>query len=255
MRRVMVLLAGIFCWMGAVQSAGLPPEITKSDHFIIYAREVPAGYLDDLVTKAEAYYQQITEQLGFTRFEGFWTWDQRAKIYLYNDRAEYQQTTKEPGWSEAGANVLTREIYTYVNMAGFFEAILPHELGHIIFREFIGFHRPLPLWLDEGIACFLEESKKPVRLLAARAIARTDRFLPLEQLTRVGKDGVSDPEVFYAEAASVFEFLLRQHGREKFVDYCRRLRDKEPWDEALQHVYGFQSLADMNERWVAFLRN
>ena len=43
MRRLMVLLVGIFCWMGLVASADIPQEITKSDHFIIYAREDPAG--------------------------------------------------------------------------------------------------------------------------------------------------------------------------------------------------------------------
>ena len=248
------LLAAVVCGGGGAESASLPWDVTKSDHFIVYSQEAAPGYLDGLTAKAEAYYQYITEQLGFTRFDGFWTWDHRAKIYLYKDREEYQQVAHQPEWSEAGANVREREIHTYVHMAGFFETILPHELGHIIFREFVGFQRPLPLWLDEGIACFLEERKKPARLTAAKAIVNTQRFVPLEALTAMGRETLSDPEAFYAEAASVMEFLFRQYGREKFVDYCRRLRDKEPWDASLTRVYGFQTLAEMNDRWVEFLR-
>ena len=33
---------------------------------------------------AESYYYEISENLGFTRYEG-WTWDDRAKIYIIDD--------------------------------------------------------------------------------------------------------------------------------------------------------------------------
>lgn len=242
----------------AAPSAGgaeVPWEITKSDHFIVHSREAAPGYVEALIANAEGYYQRITEQLGFTRFDGFWTWDKRAKIYLYADRKEYQAMTGQPEWSEGGANVEEREIHTYVNMSGFLETVLPHELTHIIFREFIGPQRPLPLWLDEGIACFMEESKQPARLLAAKAIVTTDTFIPFEALTGMGKDGLSDPDAFYAEAASLIEFLFHHYGREKFVDYCRRLRDKESWDGALKRVYGSRDLSELGGQWVAFLKS
>lgn len=247
------VLVAVLSGAGEAQASGRPWEIKTSDHFIIYFHEASTDTLDRLIAHAEAYYHQLTEQLGFTRFDGFWTWDQRAKIYLYDTRDDYQRLTGQPQWSEAGARVREREIHTYVNMVGFFETLLPHELGHIIFREFIGSERPLPLWLDEGIACFLEERTKAGRLATARAIVRTARFRPLEALTQVRRETLTDPEAFYAEAASVIEFLFRSYGRERFVEYCRRLRARESWDGALTSVYGFQSLAEMNGPWVAFL--
>ncbi|MBI3020830.1 MAG: hypothetical protein HYY90_05420 [Candidatus Omnitrophica bacterium] len=229
-------------------------EIHKSDHFIVYSREAPDGYIEGLIARAEAYYDDITGRLGFTRFDGFWTWDQRARIYLYRDRQEYQDTTRQPEWSEAGSDVREREIHTYVGMAEFYEKVLPHELGHIIFREFIGYQRVLPLWLDEGIACFLEDKGNPTRLMSAKALVTTERFIPFETLADLGGEGLGDAEAFYAEAASVFEFLFQRYGGEKFVDYCRRLRDKQNWEAALKKVYGFESLSAMNAQWVAFLK-
>ncbi|MBI2495221.1 MAG: hypothetical protein HYW10_01430 [Candidatus Omnitrophica bacterium] len=203
-------------------------EIHKSDHFIVYSREAPDGYIEGLIARAEAYYDDITGRLGFTRFDGFWTWDQRARIYLYRDRQEYQDTTRQPEWSEAGSDV--RE------------------------REFIGYQRVLPLWLDEGIACFLEDKGNPTRLMSAKALVTTERFIPFETLADLGGEGLGDAEAFYAEAASVFEFLFQRYGGEKFVDYCRRLRDKQNWEAALKKVYGFESLSAMNAQWVAFLK-
>lgn len=239
----------------AAEPSTISWETARSDHFMIYFREASPEYLDQLMAKAEAYYQQVTAQLGFTRFDRFWTWDERAEIYLYRDRDEYQRVTNQPAWSEAGANVLDREIHTYVNMEDFFETVLPHELGHIIFREFIGYHRVLPLWLDEGIACFLEERRQPTRLMRAKALVHTDQFLSLQVLTQSDPGRLPDPEAFYAEAASLIEFLFHEYGQERFVEYCRRLRDQQDWEDALTTVYGFRSLAEMNEQWVEFLKS
>lgn len=259
MRQLAIILIMLLSTTGLTVEVCAQPaqgswEVEKSDHFIVYFRGAPPRYLDQLIARAERHYDQITAQLGFTRFDGFWTWDERAKIYLYPDRDEYQRMTHQPGWSEAGANVLEREIHTYVEMEGFLEMALPHELGHIIFREFIGSGRALPLWLDEGIACFLEEGRKSDRLTAAKALVSSERFIPLERLCRLGRDQLDEPEVFYAEAASLIEFLFRRHGQERFVDYCRRLRDRQDWQDALKRVYGFGSLSEMNEEWVAFLK-
>ena len=61
------------------------------------------------------------------------------------------------------------------------------------------------------------------------------------------------PGVFYAEAASVIEFLLQKYGKEKFVDYCRKLRDNKNWELSLKEVYKFEDLSEMNEKWLEFL--
>ena len=101
-------------------------NVEKSDHFIVYYRDAPAEDVTRINEYAERYYHNITEELGFTRFEDFWTWDVRVKIHLYNTRSEYIKETKRSEWSAAHINVITRDLYAYLDMANFLDVILPH---------------------------------------------------------------------------------------------------------------------------------
>jgi hypothetical protein len=83
---------------------------------------------------AEEYYRSITNELGFTRFNN-WLWEDRASIYIYDDSQEYIAATKQPSWSAGLAAYREKKITTYLADAGFFDTLLPHELGHIIFRN------------------------------------------------------------------------------------------------------------------------
>jgi hypothetical protein len=229
-------------------------QVKKSDHFIVYFKETPPDYLDKLIRQAEIYYNSITEELGFTRFEGFWTWDKRCKIYLYPSAKEYQRATGRPAWSGASVNILERTINTYVFEKDFMEVVLPHEMGHLIFREFVGYRRGLPLWLDEGVACLQEKLRKEERLQTAKGLVMSGIYLRIQKLTEITDDNLVMPNLFYSEAASVVNFLLKRYGRDKFVDFCRKLSDaKTHWYTALKDVYGFKNLSEMNDEWVRFI--
>ncbi|MCX5685992.1 MAG: peptidase MA family metallohydrolase, partial [Candidatus Omnitrophica bacterium] len=133
-----------------------------------------------------------------------------------------------------------------------------YELGHIIFREFVGFDRRLPIWMDEGVVSYLEKEQIGARLKAARTLARMKSFMTLEELTAVrSPETIVLPYIFYSEAASVIEFLMDEYGKDKFVSFCQRLkglRQGEEWFDAMKDVYGFKDLAAMNEKWVVFLQ-
>ncbi|MCX5712263.1 MAG: peptidase MA family metallohydrolase [Candidatus Omnitrophica bacterium] len=228
----------------------------KSDHFVVCYQDAPLEYVDQILDKAEGYYNSITEELGFTRFKDFWTWDKRTRIYLYNSRADYQKQAKQPKWSAAGTNVISKQIYCFVNMNNFFDNILPHELGHIIFREFIGFERQLPLWFDEGLVSYLEKDYRQERLLIAKKLRFTRSFMTLDELSLQNKGNMLMPDIFYAEAASIFEYLVHEGGHEKLVEFCRHLRElrkDQDWIVALNSVYGFKDLAELDNNWQSFL--
>jgi hypothetical protein len=229
---------------------------SKSAHFIVYYKNTPENYITGLIYKAESYYETITSELGFTRYEGFWTWDNRARIYLFENRKEYLNASRQPDWAGANANVVTREIYAYVDMENFTERILPHELGHIIFREFIGHRRRLPLWVDEGIVSFLEKDLKKERLSIAREAIKTRAFLELHELGNAGMGNMPDPGLFYAEAASIFEFLFKAYGQDTFVEFCRdlkQLRSDQGWEEAFLNAYKFKDMEEFSGKWKEFL--
>jgi len=225
---------------------------------MVYYRNAPLEYVDQVISFSENYYNSVTAELGFTRFDQFWTWDKRARIYLYDDKEEYQKYAKQPEWSGAAANVYTREIKTYINMRHFFNSILPHELGHLIFREMVGFNKRLPIWLDEGVVSFLEKDYKRERMNISKALVKVGKYMTIDDLNNVRTlEGFLIPDIFYAEASSIIEFLVQEYGKDKFVSFCsklRDLRDDQDWQTALKEAYGFKDLADMNEKWVAFLQ-
>ena len=114
---------------------------SKSSHFIVSFKNAPEKFIEELIDQAEGYYDKIADNLGFTRFN-FWLWDNRAKIYIYDNAEDYRASTKQPAWSVGSARVQEKLIYSFPYAQGFFETVLPHELGHIIFREFVGSDNP-----------------------------------------------------------------------------------------------------------------
>ncbi len=251
-----IILAAVFFLCCAAKAATYEEsfwESKRSTHFTVYYKSTESSdYVNEVLKYAEKYYDDITEELGFRRFD-FWTWEKACKIYLYATAKEYYYATGEPEWSGACANLRERTIKTFVRREKFLDTILPHEMAHLIFREFVGFKVMLPLWLDEGVASLMENKQRSQYLFLARALLKSRIFIPLPKLTRIVKEGLVMPGVFYAESASVVEFLLQKYGKEKFVDYCRKLRDNKNWELSLKEVYKFRDLSDMNEKWVEFL--
>jgi hypothetical protein len=223
-------------------------NVEKSKHYIIYYQDAPASYIRQLVREAEGCYKSITEYLGFVRFD-FWVWDNRCKIYLYPDAESYLLATGALSWSRGHVRISTKEISTYIGQEMFFDTILPHEIGHIVFREFVGYNKNLPLWLDEGVACMQEGDSKE-RLATAKCLVSLNLYTHLDDLSKINDSSVIIPFIFYNESASLVDFLLRRFGRNKFVDFCRSLRDAPNWEQSLRAVYRFRNLDDMERLWV-----
>ena len=225
----------------------------KSQHFIIYYQTAPLDYVDNLIDQAEKYYNDIVDELGFRRFD-FWTWDKRAKIYLYGSSEEYLNDTGRVAWSGAMVNIKKRTIKTFINQENFMQSILPHEMAHIIFREFIGLNVRLPLWLDEGVACSQEKVNLSERLQFAKHLVKSKMHIPIKRLSEISDYNLVVPKVFYAEAASLVVFLLEGFGQEKFLDFSRRLRDdNEGWRETLLGAYRFSDIEDFQAQWYAYI--
>lgn len=227
-------------------------QTEKSGHFIIYYQEDPAGFVKELAHRSEDYYSSIVEELGFRRFD-FWSWDNRAKIYLYKSSDDYHKEDQRLGWSNAIVYVKTRTIKTYIGQNNFFDSVLPHEMTHIVFREFIGDRNDLPLWLDEGVACSQEKSSLSNRLGMAKSIINQNTYLGFDNFFQIQDSSSIAPYTFYAQSASIIIFLMEKYGNEKFLDFCRKLRDAEPWGNALLGTYNFSNFGQMEQAWKSYI--
>lgn len=230
----------------------------KRQHFIIYYKKAPFEFVETVEQTSEDYYREISENLGFTRYKG-WNWDERAKIYIYDNADDYVKTGKQAGWSHGVASPRDKVIRTYPSAHGFFDSTLPHELGHIIFREFIGFKARIPSWFEEGVAMYQEKAKRWGAHDTVRKAIENGTFKPLDELSLMRlryNTSRSSVDLFYAESASVVNYLIGELGQQRFVRLCRKLKDGGPFSWAIDSVYvRFKKVEDLNKAWVKYLKN
>ncbi|MFH1888598.1 MAG: peptidase MA family metallohydrolase [Candidatus Omnitrophota bacterium] len=253
-----LLTFAIFCLCCSfVSASGDGWSVTKSTHFIIYYKKAPQDFIDHAIQKSEYYYNKIADDLGFRRFD-FWLWDNRAKIYIHDDAKAYQAATGQPSWSAGCAIIQRKEIHTFGQAQAFFDETLPHEMGHIIFREFVGFYNPdIPTWLDEGVASYEEEElQSTAKRLVKEAIA-VNTFINLETLSKMSPHSIGDTKriaLFYAEAVSIVDYLVREFGQDSFILFCQNLRDKRDLERAIAYVYPFRNIRELDKSWQEYLR-
>lgn len=232
----------------------------KSTHFIVYYQGIDEEFVDTVIEYAERYYKQLNEKLGFTRFD-YWTWDKRAKIYIYPDVDSYVKGTGQPAWSGGVAAYDQKTIWAYPREAGFFDSLLPHELGHIVFREVVGGSHRVPLWLEEGVAQYLEQAKRFGSEKMILDAIEKKTFIPFEELSKI--DGVrlrarggEDVQLYYAECVHIVNFLIEKFGPQPFNSLCRKLKEGRDIDEALGYAYfDVRNSRVLGEMWERSLRD
>ena len=226
----------------------------KSDHFIVYYKNAPLTLVSKLIERSEYLYTKINEWLGFEQFH-FWLWDKRCRIVIFDDFQDYKNKTFFPSWSQAGVDCQQRIIYLHkdIDIEYFLSNSLPHEMSHLIFREFMG-KVNLPLFLEEGVATQQEENSQIYKSIVNNMIIQ-ESYLPFERLVSIQTPSeLSNKEAvyFYAQSFSVIYFLIRNYGKAKFVEFCSLLRDGVRWDKALQRIYKINSLKELKDEWRRF---
>ena len=235
-------------------------QAVKSQHFLVYYLD-DKNFADNVSRNAERYYDKIASDLGYSRYDNFWQWDNRVKIYIYPDRAQFVAGTGVPReWAEGLAKYKEKEIISYKWSEGFLETLLPHELTHLIFRDFVGFPASgggIPLWLDEGVAQWEEESMKGEAKKITKELIRSHSYIPIRQLTEMDvrkEENTLVARNFYFQATTLVGFLVEKYGGRKFTLFCRGLRDGKSMDEALSSAYTnvISDTADLERKWVEY---
>lgn len=236
----------------------------KGDHFVIYygkgdSEGDGARFARDVLRVSESYYRQISLDLGYQRYSKFWQWENRVKIYIYTTRDEYLKATLQPKWSHGIADYTKKEISSYYWSEEFLQSILPHEITHLIFRDYVGFKGEIPLWLDEGVAQWEEPAKRAVVRQVMKSVLEKGKALTIEQLMAFTLGGKEEDEEavtnFYIQAVSVIDFLIREYGSQNFIHFCRQLRDGKSLNEALKFTYptSIRDLNQLEEKWKKYI--
>lgn len=269
-----------FLTVCSVCSAGQWEEI-RGEHFIVYCEKEYEEFARQVSGTAEKYYRSIAEDLGYVRYSNFWKWDKRVKIYIYPDHETYLKATQQQAWSHGMADYVKKEIISYVWSAEFLSVLLPHEITHLIFRDFVGFKGTVPLWLDEGIAQWEETEKKSYRKQMVRQLAQKHMLLSLNEMMRLDIRRVASDEknivqtvspdadreerleltgadlvsIYYLQSFSLVGFLMERYPSENFVEFSRQLREGRSVSDALRYAYPSQiiDIEELQRQWVRYV--
>lgn len=139
------------------------------------------------------------------------------------------------------------------------DSVLPHEITHMVLASHFG--RPIPRWLDEGIATSVEhqsEQAKYRQMLRHFLQAEVGRCFPFNQMVAM-KEYPEDPMPFYAQGFSLVEYLL-QIGTQFGGDaHCRLVRFADSamqngdWNAAISEHYGIQNLGQLQLSWIRWV--
>lgn len=233
---------------------------TASAHFLVYYdRGVSPTDAARVIKQAEDYYRRITQEFYLIRDE-LWSQDKRAKIYIAQDNDRYKKLFVCQSWSAACVDYRNKIIYTYDGQAGF-SKILAHELTHIIFREYAR-SAVLSLWLDEGMATYIEDKYAGGHYARYLKIIRQkiagNNYIPLSELTGLSPEalGCKDEDyvvLFYAQSYSLVNFIIGKYGRHNFSRFIAHMSKGMPLEQALTKVYiDFRDFERFERLWKNF---
>jgi len=229
---------------------GLDPgyKTTESLHFIVkaYSSETVARYS----ALCEEDYQRIMRDLGIYSFVP----SKPYNIVIYKDAPEFRRKTSQPDWSGGVTYGNAILIYESAGAAG----ILAHEMSHLIFNEYMGLSVPEDVrWLNEGVAVY-EQMRADYNSRAfyegkiAGDIALNP--IPFSQLMNLVPQGQGDAAVerWYAEAAAVTAFMLRQGGSLSFSYFLRAIKEGRGLDEAVGASFSglWKDMKDVERTWL-----
>jgi len=283
MKSAIRILFFFFCILILIETsfAQVAWQELSGEHFIVYFTD-EEKLAKSILEKAEFYYRNIATELGYPRYSEFWLWDKRVKIYIYPDHEAFLKATGQPNWSQGVADYKGKQIISYAWSRGFVESLLPHEIAHLIFRDFVGFKGEIPLWLDEGVAQWAEEYKRDQIKALARKLFNEDSLLSLEDMIKVDVRKITETDrvyirstitkdgdrgilflsaenmvnTYYLQAVSLVGFLIEKYGSYDFASFCRELRDGKSLEEALRFAYPehIRTLGEFENKWREYLR-
>lgn len=154
------------------------------------------------------------------------------------------------------------------------EEQLPHEVTHTVLASHFG--RPLPRWVDEGIAILSEPAQLRADLdLRVREVLGAGRAIRLKRLFSMS-EYPRDTLTLYSQGHSVVQFLMSRTAKEaallppagadaiapktvtrnphrELIQFVQRGLSTD-WDKAAKEVYGFDTVDDLETAWIEWLK-
>ena len=132
------------------------------------------------------------------------------------------------------------------------EGTTAHELSHLVVHSVTDNpFSDIPTWLDEGLAMYAEGQLPANNRRALAEAVRRGSLISLRSMTSYPGDPAL-VNLFYGEAHSVVEFMVREYGAEAMSQLLSLIGQGVDIDEALARAYGF-GVDELEDKWRASL--
>lgn len=148
--------------------------------------------------------------------------------------------------------ILKQEMHIEGSLDRLLSSVLPHEVTHTVFAHH--FRCPVPRWADEGGAVLSEDDVERNRhdQLCKQLLSSPGQSIQLRPLFGM-REYPRNVMALYAEGYSVTSFLVGQSSRGAFLNFVYAGMT-EGWDKACQTHYHYRSVEELEQAWVASLR-
>ena len=269
MMRILLLMV-FFLFLSMVNALALELHLDtahwaqqKSAHFVVlYPLQEQSQTAEEILRKAEEDYGRILDRLGANKVGNFWTWDERVQIVYFQDQDSFVKATGQSAWSKGASlshmsNFQLRLIISYRGQDDFLDAVLPHEISHLVLHDFMK-DRTIPRWFDEGVAQLDEINNNEEHRVILAKLVESNKGMPLTMLEAFPGMVDQDPmkaAIFYAESLYIVDFLIKTYGKDSFAQLCRQMRDGQSFEVALSKVYypTIVSWKSLEEKWDQYM--
>ena len=211
--------------------------------------DIPRTQVDRLVADLEPEISNLLDLLSLNQPP-----DQPSPIrgFIYNHRGEAEDAFPRLSRTTTEQQVFHGFAFSSQGVfvgIGLRPRLIVHESTHLLLAQAMsGRTEPLPAWLEEGLASYLEPDSRPYD---GRSLS--GRTPPLRFMNSVSGTPMEITN-FYRKSESVVAFLVEQSAEEDglavFQDFLIALQSGSSVEDALAGTYGF-GIEDLDRRWAA----
>lgn len=212
----------------------------------LYWYEGDAAFGNDLMQTATRTLDRLQQEIGAAVADPI-------KVYVYANIRDMRSVLppNEVEWVGGFAQPGLGLVVVTIEPGNMVEAqrLIPHELSHQVLHQAVDNpYGGLPLWFDEGLAVYNQETPNRDFPLMVEAAARTDQLIPLEALAA---SFPADPErarLSYAQSYSMVAYIIDTYGTDKLQALVAAFRNATAVEEAIPQVLGL-SIDELDAAW------
>ena len=255
LRRLAYYIAVPMLTVGVCAAPAAAQSRVSTENFVVEAanRELAERF----AREAEKFRREKAEQwLGYEMP----TWPQKCPLKVKVTMGQTGGATTFTFGSDGQRSIVSsQEMQIFGGMEQLLYSVLPHEITHTVLAHHFG--QPVPRWADEGGSVLSENDDERFNHdVRCREILNQGRGIPLRVLFAL-KEYPRDMIVLYAQGYSITSYLVAEggggrEGRAKLLQFLAlgMRNDNRNWEQAVQQVYGYGSVDELQETWIGALR-